>query len=478
MEGVKALDDARPAVDAAGAAATAPPSEAEVGRRVELLSRRYYPLAIGAAFLAMVVGFFPSTSPLELGGLFSAPPLSPAPSAPAAPVSPTATATAGGSAPASFAPPSVSGSYPEPLAATTVPSFPASAPVGASPAPSQLPPSPASCPIPIPTTGTPLDDLLLEVESICQTLIGSQGTLPSVPALLGVPGVPATPVPPSSASTASSSSPTVASPPQWIAVDQDLATSRLSGGTGSSLTWGTDFESAAATVLVGLVQGSPVPAQLPAALSTLRKDGAVVDLVLVPDPTALGGAAAFRSWVTQTLVRLPGGPRGSGASSASLGPMLVAVAAAARPAMAPANVAAVVADDVSGLGAAEASVAPGEEVGLWWGDGGLQAGDAAVWTGVKAAAAHSTVLSHLGYVGATLTGQSACEGIAALQGAVSTLMTGGAVPLLVEGVPVAASAGASAAGSASCLQDALAQTGPRWPSAMVSAWRQGAGPAR
>jgi len=165
------------------------------------LGRRYYPVGIGAAFLAMVVSFFPSVVPGAPGGLV-------------APSSRTAGAGATGGAPASG--PATVG---VPSGATVgAPGVPAAGAAG-TPVPGVLaapalptgaggqapalrsgqPPPPAACPLPLPTsTATPLDPalfdpVLLEIVSICETLAGQGGGLPSPLDLVGVPGPPALP---------------------------------------------------------------------------------------------------------------------------------------------------------------------------------------------------------------------------------------------------------------------------------------------
>ncbi len=81
---------------ARGAGATPAAQDAsfvDATARLKAVARRYYPVGIGAAFLLMVAAFFPSTSPLLLGGSFFSAPRTPgAPALPGNSAGPAPTA--------------------------------------------------------------------------------------------------------------------------------------------------------------------------------------------------------------------------------------------------------------------------------------------------------------------------------------------------------------------------------------------------
>src|SRR5207248_1662304 len=92
-------------------------------------------------------------------------------------------------------------------------------------------------------------------------------------------------------------------PRQWLYLNAPIG---ASGAPNSR--WGLPLSAEMAgrspTVLVGLVQGSPVSPALAGAVGDLVRRGALVELLLVPEPTAAGGAPAFASWLTQALAAL------------------------------------------------------------------------------------------------------------------------------------------------------------------------------
>ncbi|HUY62995.1 MAG TPA: hypothetical protein VMV14_00585 [Acidimicrobiales bacterium] len=323
-----------------------------IGRQLALLGRRYYPVAIAGAFLATVVGFFPSTAPFGLGGeLFAAG--TPAPAQVTG--RPPATAAGNGAAGVGLA----MGPYlsalgsPGPLLSSAfgpLPS-PSSSPT---PTPSPEPPSsipaPATCPIPVPMTGTQFDDLLLEVVSLCEAITGSQGSLPSVTGLLGIPGAPSVTAPGASGLAVPGASPAV-------------VLLRVVQGPGS---------------------GTVVPPSVVSRVATITHQGATVMLVLVPSPGAAGGPGAFGAWVSRTVAAVPGAD-------------LVAVGAGAAPGGAAAT-AALAPTILAGLQAAEHAARAGQRVSVWWGDGGASVADAALWRAmtVPAPVAGAPVIGRLG----------------------------------------------------------------------------------
>jgi hypothetical protein len=199
-----------------------------------------------------------------------------------------------------------------------------------------------------------------------------------------------------------------------------------------------------ATVLIGFVQGAAMPAALPAEVAALRRAGALVGLVLVPLPGASPGPGGFGAWVTATVAALPAS-------------QFVAVVAPAAPS---ADSAPEAADVVAGVSAASRA-APGQPVGVWWGDGGTSPADMVVWSALGA----SSALSGLGFVAASFTGAAACTGPGALAAAVSGVHPAGGVGVLAEGVA------SDPAASPQCLAGAAS----RAPSS-AALWRVGAGP--
>jgi len=413
-----------------------------------LLGRRYYPLGIGAAFLSMVVGLFPSTIPLGLGGVFSA---GPAPAQAAAPSAPAAPRGTGPSSP--WAP--TTGPFPEPTVSAQAGGWPVvpsagvepAGPAPASPAPTgpsgPVPPS-ASCPIPVPTTGSPLDAVILQAISMCETLAGGPGSLPSPPGAIGVPGSPGSSSAPPGAGTAP-----FPGPAGWVVVDRPITSPNRvpSPASAASGTLGAAVGAAPAVVLLGLVQGTGVPPGLAGDVGALRQHGALVGLVLVPVPGSSGGAPAFGAWAARTIGALPG-------------TQFIAVAAGSPPAGT--DAAAVAADVASGLAVAT-TVAPGEPAGVWWSDGGTSPADAGVWSALATAPSSRTA-----FVAGSFPRDGACAGAASLSSAANGTARAGRPFVVAEGLPSPGSAGSDV--PPTCL------TGSAGGDAAL--WRVGAGPVR
>ena len=420
------------------------------GGRLGALGRRYYPIGIAGAFLATVVGFFPSTvplgaaGPLWFGGTGSSP----------GPVAATGPAVAA-PAPAAAPQPALAGGFGDLFPVGPIsPEVPATA--SPPPAGGSLPP-PASCPLPIPTTGTPLDSLLYEVISLCELLTGAQGTLPSVPSLLGIPGAPSAPPVPPAPVPSGPAAPARAGPPVFVAADDGLAAAPPAVP--------------APVVVLGLVQNAAVPAALPGALARLHQDGAQPVVLLIPAPGATGAAAAFAAWVSRTVGALPGAAE-------------VAIGLAAPSGLMAAS--AVAADALSGLQAAWRAAAPGTGVGLWWGDGGTAPADAPVWQALVAQSGSGAAgaLREASFVAGTLVvpapsgaGCAAVAAAAAVSDAGATALRGALarVPALAATRLVLEMAGAglpSPVPPAGCALTPPSGAGP--VSSLL--WRLGAGP--
>ena len=435
------------------------PIPASRGRRLGALGRRYYPLGIAGAFLATVVGFFPSVVPLGAGGalLFGGGAGIAPSTAPARPPAPAPFATAAGSEPfplsavPGFAP-SGSDLFVEGPGGTGTP------PAGPSPAPG---PQPSACPLPVPSTGTPLDAVLAAVTSLCQQLTGALPPVPVVPSLLGIPGTAPTPTPGASAPAAA---PRVG-PPVFVMADAALGGWRVAGVTGVP---------GAPTVVLGMVEGAGATPAVAAATTALHRAGAVVDVLLVPDAGAAGGPAAFAAWVSRALAGLPGVDA-------------AAVGIGAPPSAS--EVPVVAGDAVAGLGAAERAV-PAARTGLWWGDGGAATTDAPVWAALAAAAnapAGAAVLRAAGFLEATVapvagataaSGVPVCSAVVAAGTAASTAVTRlrsalGAVPAL-GAVALVLDTASEAASSPSPLPACTVPPAP--PGDVATLWRLGAGP--
>jgi hypothetical protein len=294
-----------------------------------------------------------------------------------------------------------------------------------------------TCPVPFPTTGTPLDGLAAQVSALCAQVLGSgSGTVPAG----ALPG----------GSAGNSSAGAAHIPTQWMYLD-----SPVGGSGGPNASWSPALSAEIAgrtpTVPVGLVQGATATPALAGAIDTLVHRGALVQLLLVPQPAAPGGPAAFGSWVTQVL--------------AALGPaQLVEIGTGAPPKGAsPATVAA---DTGAGLAAA-GDAASHPTAGVAWLDDGTASSDAAVWSSLDSAQAWSKS----SFVARSLDAAGACTSPAAFAATLRRYPVASGLPVVSEAVQAPAPAG-RLAGDLSCMKVSVAQG----PAASVALWRLWEGP--
>jgi hypothetical protein len=289
--------------------------------------------------------------------------------------------------------------------------------------------------VPFPTTGTPLDGLTAQLSALCaQVVAPGSGTVPAG-ALPGGSGGAAAPSP---------------VPRAWMYLDAPVA---ASGGPNS--TWGPGLGAEMAgktpTVVVGLVQGTTVSPALAGAIGDLVHHAALVQLLVVPQPTAGGGPAAFGSWVSQVLGALP--PVG-----------LVEIGTGAAPkGSSPATVAA---DTTAGLAAVHD--APGHpSAGVAWLDDGTASADTAVWSALESTAAWSKS----SFVARSLDAAGACTSPATFAATLHRYPAAATLPVVSEAVQAPAPTSRLAADS-SCVKASVAQG----PGASVANWRLWEGP--
>ncbi|HUC36315.1 MAG TPA: hypothetical protein VMR97_04255 [Acidimicrobiales bacterium] len=397
-------------------------SRAELRRRMRVLARRYYPLGIGAAFLAMVVGFFPSASPIPTGLIFSASPPAKAHAYSSAPSAQGATSTAGSSdAGGAYGSDLNSGSgydtgggYAEGSLGTSSADYAndsgtgsggsTTSPPGPPPGVSGSIPPGASCPVPVPNPGAPANSFVDEVTSLCETLLAGQGSLaPSPTSLVGATGAGGTdsvpPLPSTTANTGKTG--------DWVVVGR-LTTTTALGAAGTPV------------VLVGLVSTQAVPAAVAAELAAVGRGGALADVVLVPGPGAAGGPSGFAGFVSRTLSALGTVP-------------LAAVEASALPQGA--SWSSVAGEVAAGLGAAESGHGAGERVGLLW--GGTQCASESAVSELAAGAGSRSVATavwqKVGYLTAASPVVASCGGTAGLARLAGGLGLANGTPQVVLG---------------------------------------------
>jgi hypothetical protein len=291
----------------------------------------------------------------------------------------------------------------------------------------------SACPESFPSTGTPLDGLAAQLTALCaQVLGGGSGTVPAASLPGGSSGAGGSQV-----------------PRQWMYLDAPAGSPGPVAN--SSLGLSALLGGRSPTVPVGLVEGSRLSPALAGAVDDLVGRGALVQLVLVPEPGAAGGPPAFASWVTQVL--------------AVLGPVqLVEIGVGGAPTGA--SAATVASDTASGLAAAHG--APGRPtVGVLWLDGGTAGTDAPVWSALDHAGAWSTS----SFVARALDAGGACASPAAFAAALRRSSGAAALPVVAEAVQAPAPA-ARIAGDFRCLTGSVAQGSP--PS--VAMWRLWEGP--
>ena len=295
----------------------------------------------------------------------------------------------------------------------------------------------ATCPVPFPATGTPLDAYGAQVSALCAQVLGpGSGT------------VPAGALPGGSAGNSSAAARQV--PTHWMYLDAPVAASGAPNSAWSPAL-AAEMSGKTPTVPVGLVQGAVVSPALVGTVGDLVHRGALVQLLLVPEPAAAGGPAAFGSWVTQVL--------------AALGPVqLVEIGTGAPPKGS--SAATVAADTLAGLAAArDATGHPA--AGVAWLDDGTAGADPAVWSALDSA----DVWSRSSFVVRSLDAAGACTSPAAFSATVRRYPVAARLPVVTEAVQAPAPAG-RLAGDLSCLKASVAQG----PAASLAMWRLWEGP--
>lgn len=459
-------------------------------KRLGELGRRYYPFGIGAAFLAMLAGFFPTTvtSSQLLGQGFSAyqgaAPGSGAGSAGSASAARTTPGGASGSAGSAaqgvtntsvlgvLGGSSASGSYGSgsggssagPLSAASGGygssgssggyggSYPSGGYGGGSGSYTgggggggTSTSTTSSCPLPIPaSTGTPLDPVLAQILGVCSELAGA--------APAGAPsGLPAgAPVSPRAGAAQGYASPS-ASP------SAPSATSSAAGGQAArvpgpgSIGWVSaagPLSPGAGRIVVSfaLPSGAPLPSDLPAQLMALAADGVVPEVILLPPPgSGAAGAQGFATWARALSAKLPGAklwavatgvPTGNGGESL----------------FAPSGVLA----GLEALRGAEAS--RGVPVGLWWPSTGSTSADRALWGELSVGARLSGGLfAAARFVSVVDVGSLSCTPQSALRHLLSQAGAPGSLPVIASAVPTVRAAG-GATGSLACFASAASRS--------------------
>jgi hypothetical protein len=204
-------------------------------------------------------------------------------------------------------------------------------------------------------------------------------------------------------------------------------------------------------VAVGLVQGTDVPPALAGTVADIVRRGALVQLFLVPEPNARGGAPAFASWVTQIVGVLEPVPLveiGTGAAPPSASSGTVASYAAA------------------GLLAAHGA-AGRPTAGVMWLDGGTASADPAVWSSLDAAG----VWGRSSFVATSLDATGGCTSPAAFAATLRRYPVAAGLPVVSEAVQAPAPA-PWVASDYSCLKGSVS----RGPGASVATWRLWEGP--
>jgi hypothetical protein len=469
-------------------------------KRLGELGRRYYPFGIGAAFLAMLAGFFPTTvtSSQLLGQGFSAYAgaasslgVGPSGSASAARATPGGASGSAGSSAQGVTNTSVlgvlgassgSGSYGSsagPLSAASSGygssgssggyggSYPSGGYGGGSGSYTggggggggTSTSTTSSCPLPIPaSTGTPLDPVLdpvlAQILAVCSELAGA--------APAGAPsGLPAgAPVSPRAGAAQGYASPWAspwASPSALSATSS--ATPSAAGGQAArvpgpgSIGWVSaagPLSPGAGRIVVSfaLPSGAPLPSDLPAQLIALAADGVVPEVILLPPPGSGAGAAGaqgFATWARALSAKLPaaklwavatGVPTGNGGESL----------------FAPSGV-------LAGLEALRGAEAPrGVPVGLWWPSTGTTSADRALWGELSAGSRLSGGLfAAARFVSVVDVGSLSCAPQSALRHIVSQAGAPGSLPVIASAVPTVRAAGGST-GSLACFASAASRS--------------------
>jgi hypothetical protein len=189
------------------------------------------------------------------------------------------------------------------------------------------------------------------------------------------------------------------------------------------------------TVLIGLIQGSPVSASLADTLATLMHDGALVQVLLVPEPGAAGGASAFASWVGQVLGLLNQ-------------VQLVEIGTASAPLAV--SAATVAAYTVAGLATAQHAMSR-PSTGVLWLDGGTASGDAATWSALESASAWPKS----SFVARSLESVDSCSSPAEFAATLHQYPLTATLPLVSQALPGDAMSAMALAADSSCLVGSL-----------------------
>jgi hypothetical protein len=288
------------------------------------------------------------------------------------------------------------------------------------------------CPVPFPATGTPLDAYGAQLSALCaQVLAPGSGTVPAG----SLPG----------GSAAATQVPT-----HWMYLDAPVAASGAPNSAWSPAL-AAEMAGKTPTVLVGLVQGAAVSPALAGTVGDLVHHGALAQLLLVPEPAAAGGPAAFGSWVTQVLI--------------ALGPVqLVEIGTGAPPK--DSSAATVAADTIAGLAAAR-DAAGHPAAGVDRLDDGTAGADPAVWSALDSA----DVWTRSSFVARSIDAAGACTSPAAFTATVRRYPVAAMLPVVTEAVQAPVPAG-RLAGDFGCLKASVAQG----PGASLAMWRLWEGP--
>ncbi len=308
---------------------------------------------------------------------------------------------------------------------------------GPNAAPGPTTPS-STCPVSFPSTGTPIDSLAAQLSALCAQVVGrGSGTVPAG----ALPGG-------GSVAQAGGGQPHVAE--QWMYLDAPVGASGAANA-GWSPALSAEMAGKAPIVQVGLVQGSLVSPALAGAIGDLVHHGALVQVVLVPQPSTPGGPPAFASWVTEVL--------------AAFGPApLVEIGTGAAPQGASAG--SVASYTLAGLTAADAAPG-GPSAGVVWLDGGTGSADPAVWSSLES----DGLWPKASFVATSLDATAACSSPAAFAAAVRRFPAAAGLPVVSEAVQAPAAA-AWVGADYSCVRALVAQA----PVASVAMWRLWEGP--
>jgi len=313
---------------------------------------------------------------------------------------------------------------------------------------SPTPPTSSSpCPVSLPTTGTPVDSLSVELTALCKELLAQgSGTVPT----RSLPGG-ASSLSLGGGKSLAPRAATSAVPMEWAFVDSPIGESGVSDPKWPS-SLSVEMTGENPTVTVGLVQSSSLSTSLEGTLGTLVQDGALVQVLLVPQPNAAGGPEGFSAWVAQVL--------------ANLKPVkLVEIGTGSAPAGSNASI--VSAYTAAGLAAARGASAK-IATGVLWLDGGTSSDDGAVWSSLASTAARSS----WSFMARSLDASTACSSQSGFATMERHDPAAAALPIVSEVVPGSVPANGHAAAS-SCMKSSI--TGD--PTASLALWRLWQGPA-